>query len=116
MRLRFLECMAGVSRVFFVAAIVSDSANDIFGIVTTGQSAFCEGPVEFGLALMISGQGAFMIRVKVSWGFRRIVVNREGAGCRNRVALVLCSNDEFFGRLSICESRQAEYARGVRCR
>jgi len=55
MRLSFLDCTVGVSGVFFVAAVVSDSADDIFGTVATGQSAFCISPVAFRLALMVSG-------------------------------------------------------------
>lgn len=52
MGLRFLDCMAGVGRMLFVAAVVRDSADDIFGIVAARESTFRVSPVTFRLASM----------------------------------------------------------------
>jgi hypothetical protein len=43
--LRSFDSMAGVVRVFFVPAIVCDSTNDLFGVISAGQGAFRKGPV-----------------------------------------------------------------------
>ena len=104
--------------VFVFRAVVGDALNDDFGIVAAGEGALRVGPIVFGLAFVVAGNGpsSFLGFAKVAGRFGRVFVNREIAERVDRIAFLARLDDEFLGKFVVGESRQAQHARRVGCR
>ena len=104
--------------VFVVRTVVGDALDHDFGVVASGEGALRVGPIVFGLAFVVAGNGpsSFLRFAKVAGCFRRVFVDREVAEPANRIAFLARLDDELLGKFVVGEARQSQHARRVGCR
>src|SRR5208283_91476 len=92
---------------FIFRSVVGDALDYDFGIVATGESAFCEGPIALGLAFVFSSHCPlpFLGVAYVSRCLGRVFLNREIARHVDRIAFLARLDNKLLGELPVGESR-----------